>query len=160
VSTCCVDVLCRRAVRTVAYRDLHTTNSRRLWHRGLVVKVMLKVAVVLGVALALAAGLLPPLLDRGNLDNLALSAARAGSAVLDSTGSAGAAEAAARGSVAADPGVSLQGVRVVPGGSGGTVEVTVSEDVHTFMSGWPGVRSWLSGWFHLTSTESAASVGT
>lgn len=127
---------------------------------GRVLKVLVKVAIVVAVALVLAAGLLPPFLDRGNLDNDALTAAQAGSALLISSGSVDEAEAAARQSVAGDPGVRLVAVEVVPGGSAGVVKVTVSEHVRTFMSGWPGVRSWLHGWFQITSTESAGSVGT
>ena len=121
---------------------------------------MAKVAGVLGVLLFLAAGLLPPLLDRGNLANDALTAARTGSALLVSTGSPTEAEDAARQSIAGDAGVTLQGVQVDPQGSSETVQVSVSEHVHTFMSRWPGIRSWLNGWFDLRSTQSAAAVGT
>ncbi len=118
-----------------------------------------KSGLALVIGLVLGFGLLPPLLDRGNLANDALTAARAGAALLVSSGSTSQAENAARQSVARDPGISLEGVQVEPAGTAGTVQVTVGETVHTFMSGWPGVRSWLQGWFHLRSTQ-RDSVGT
>lgn len=118
-----------------------------------------KSGLALVIGLVLGFGLLPPLLDRGNLANDALTAARAGAALLVSSGSTSQAENAARQSIAGDPGISLEGVQVEPAGTAGTVQVTVGETVHTFMSGWPGVRNWLQGWFHLRSTQ-RDSVGT
>lgn len=121
--------------------------------------MLIKVAVGLAVILVLAAGLLPALLDRGNLANDALNAAQAGSAILVSTGNASQAQAAASQSISADHGVVLQDIQVDPGGQQNTVKVSVEEQIHTFMSGWPGIKSWLASWFHLTSTQTS-SVGT
>lgn len=119
------------------------------------VRLLLKIFLPLAVVMVLAAGLLPPLLDQAGLDTDALNAARAGSALLVSTGSSTSAEAAAAQSIARDPGVALVGMQVDPGGQAETMEVSVKEEVHTFMKGLPGLEKW----FDRTSTEES-SVGT
>lgn len=116
------------------------------------VRLLLKIFLPLAVVVVLAAGLLPPLLDQAGLDTDALNAARAGSALLVSTGSPASAEAAAEQSIAGDPGVALVGVQVDPGGQPDTIEVSVKEEVHTFMKGLPGLEKW----FDRTSTEESS----
>lgn len=118
------------------------------------VRLLLKILLPLAVVGVLAAGLVPPLLDQAGLDTDALNAARAGSAVLVSTQSSSGAEAAAEQSIANDPGVSLVGINVDPGGQAGTMEVSVAETVHTFLDGLPGLKKW----FRRTATEES-SVG-
>ena len=122
-------------------------------------RLLIKLALALAVIVTLAAGLLPPLLDRGNLANDALNAARAGSALMVSTDDPTQAQDAATGSIANDPGIELVNVGVNSDGSNSSVSVSVAENVHTFMSSWPGINSWLKGWYHLTSTQTS-SVGT
>lgn len=118
-------------------------------------RLLLKVFLPIGVVVAAAIGFLPPLLDQGNLDNDAVMAARAGSAVLVSTGSADGAITAVQEAISKDPGVHLVSVKVNPAGESSTVQVTVSETVHTFLDRLPGMKSW----FHRTSTQES-SVGT
>lgn len=118
------------------------------------VRLLLKIFLPLAVVGVLAAGLLPPLLDQAGLDTDALNAARAGSALLVSTQSSSEAEQAAEQSIADDPGVTLVSLQVDPGGQAGTMEVSVTEDVHTFMDGLPGLKKW----FHRSATEES-SVG-
>lgn len=118
-------------------------------------RLLLRVFLPIAVVAALAAGLLPPLLDQAGLDTDALNAARAGSAVLVSTGSSASAEAAAQQEVARDPGVVLVGVRVDPQGQAQTMEVSVSEKVHTFMDGLPGLEKWF-----VRTSSAESSVGT
>ena len=118
-------------------------------------RLLLKIFLPLAVLGVLAAGLLPPLLDQAGLDTDALNAARAGSALLVSTGSSSAAEEAAEQSIAGDPGVVLVSIRVDPGGQAQTMEVSVEETFHTFIYGFPGLKRW----FHRTATEES-SVGT
>jgi len=123
------------------------------------VRLLIKLAVGLAVAVTLAAGLLPPLLDRGTLANDALTAARAGSALLVSTNDSTQAEDAARVSIANDPGIQLVNIGVNPDGATDSVSVSVQENVHTFMSNWPGINRWLKSWYRISSTETS-SVGT
>ena len=122
-------------------------------------RLLIKLAVGLAVAVTLAAGLLPPLLDRGTLANDALTAARAGSALLVSTNDSTQAEDAARVSIANDPGIQLVNIGVNPDGATDSVSVSVQENVHTFMSNWPGINRWLKSWYRISSTETS-SVGT
>lgn len=119
------------------------------------IRLLVKVFFPIAVIAVAAAGFLPPLLEQGNLDNQALNAARAGSALLVSSGSAQQAMAAVAESISHDPGLHLDSVVVNPAGTTSTVKVTVSETVHTFLDGIPGMKSW----FHRTATEES-SVGT
>jgi hypothetical protein len=118
------------------------------------VRLLLKVFIPLAVVGVLAGGLLPPLLDQAGLDTDALNAARAGSAMLVSTGSSSEADVVVQQSIADDPGVALVSVQVDPNGESDTMQVTVAETVHTYLSGIPGLK----GWFRRTSTQSS-SVG-
>ena len=122
-------------------------------------RLLIKLAAGLAVTVTLAAGLLPPLLDRGNLANDALTAARAGSALLISTNDPTQAEDAARVSIANDPGIELVNIEVNPDGANDSVSVSVQENVHTFMSDWPGINRWMKSWYRISSTETS-SVGT
>ena len=123
-------------------------------------RLFFKLAVPIAVLAALAAGLLPPLLDQSGLNNDALNAARAASATLISSQSLSQADAqtVVQNALAGDHGVQLVSVNVDPQGQITTVQVNVKEQVHTYMSNWPGVRSWLKGWFQLTSSQTS-SVG-
>ncbi|HAM03015.1 MAG TPA: hypothetical protein DCQ30_12440 [Acidimicrobiaceae bacterium] len=112
-------------------------------------RFFIRLAVVLTIIAVLAAGLLPPVFDRGRLDTDTLNAARAASAVVQTSGGQSAATAAARASIAKDPGVTLDSVTFSTESSNAFVTVRASEDVHTFMDGFPGLKSW----FHLTSTQ-------
>lgn len=110
---------------------------------------LLILALVVGVLLA---GLLPPLLDQAHLRDDANSAAHAGAEVLIRPGDApGSASEAVAASIAAHHGLKLDSVKV----NGNVVTVVVEENVHTFMSGAPG----LEHWFHLTVTQSASAYG-
>lgn len=124
-------------------------------------RLLFKLALPVAVLVALAAGLLPPLLDQSGLNTDALNAARAASATLISSQSLSQADAqlVVQNALANDPGVQLVSVTVDPQGQVTTVQVTLRQRVHTYMSNWPGVHSWLSGWFQLTSSETS-SVGT
>lgn len=124
-------------------------------------RLLFKLALPIVVLVALAAGLLPPLLDQSGLNNDALNAARAASATLISSSSLSQADAQAvvQNALVNDKGVELVSVNVDPQGQITTVQVTVKEQVHTYLSDWPGVRSWLKGWFQRTSSETS-SVGT
>ena len=124
-------------------------------------RLVFKLVIPIAVIVVLAAGLLPPLLDKTGLDNDALTAAKAASAALISTGSTSQSDAQAvvEHSLSSDPGVQLVSVQVDPHGEATSVQVTVEEDVHTFMSGLPELRQWLKGWFHLSATQNS-SVGT
>ena len=115
------------------------------------VRFLLKLVIPLAVLLVLAIGLLPPVFDRGTLDTDAVNAAKAGAAALSVSGPA-AAEAAVRGSIAGDTGVTLVSVQINPSGQTQTVQVTLSRTVHTFMDGIPGLK----GWFHMTSTQDSS----
>lgn len=123
-------------------------------------RLFFKLAVPIAVLAALAAGLLPPLLDQSGLNNDALNAARAASATLISSQSLSQtdAQSVVQNALAGDNGVQLESVNVDPQGQITTVQVNVKEQVHTYMSNWPGVRSWLKGWFQLTSSQTS-SVG-
>jgi hypothetical protein len=122
--------------------------------------MLLKLALTVAVLTALAGGLLPPLLDHGGLDTDALDAARAASAALVSSSSLSQADAQTivQNAIANDKGVQLVSVTVDPGGTQNAVQVVLKEHVTTYMSDWPGVRSWLKGWFELSSTQTS-SVG-
>jgi hypothetical protein len=111
--------------------------------------VLVKLGSVVAVAGILAAGLVPPLIAQGALDTDAVNAARSASAALvgSSYADTSAAQVAADASVEHDPGVEVVRVTV----QGATVEVTLSETVHTFMEGVPGLKKY----FHLTSTRSS-----
>ena len=111
-------------------------------------RLLLKLGVVVVVLVALGIGLVPPLLAREQLATDATDAARAASNVADTQSQAAAAVAAAQ-AIADDPGVQLDKVSIQYGGYAPTVVVTVSETVHTFMDGIPGLR----GWFHVVSTQ-------
>lgn len=125
------------------------------------VRLLFKLALPIVALVALAAGLLPPLLDQSGLNTDALNAARAASATLISSQSQSQADAqtVVQSALANDPGVELVSVSVDPKGAGTAVQVTLKERVHTYMSNWPGVHRWLKGWFELTSSETS-SVGT
>jgi hypothetical protein len=116
------------------------------------VRRLLKIFVPLAVLGVLAGGLLPPLLAQAGLDTDALNAARAGSALLVSSGSQSQAESAAQASLTNDPGVALVTMQVDPDGQSDTMVVSVAETIHTYMSGLPG----LQGWFRRTSTEESS----
>lgn len=110
---------------------------------------LLVLAVILG---ALAAGLLPPLFQQGYLRNDASSAAQAGVDELLTPGTSAAdARHSVMASVASHHGVRLSSLTV----TSGEVSVTLKENVHTFMSGVPG----LQGWFRVTVTQSASETG-
>lgn len=111
-------------------------------------RLLIRIGLPVALLVVLGAGLLPPVFARGSLDTDALNAARAASTAA-SSGSAADAYGAAATSVASDPGVQLINVKVSSGGLGTTVQVTVTETVHSFMDKFPG----LNGWFHLTSTQ-------
>ena len=95
----------------------------------------------------LAAGLLPPVFDQATLDEATVAAARAGSLALYGGGTTGA-DAAAISSIATHSNMKIVSMRPVTG-SPETFVVTAQEDVHTFLAGVPGLRSW----FSVTSTE-------
>jgi len=107
------------------------------------------VAILVGVAVVvtLAAGLLPPLFTQATLDETTLAAARAGSLALYGGGATGA-DAAALHSLAAHPNVKIVNMKPIPRLTDAFI-VTAQEDVHTFMDGVPGLRSW----FIVTSTQ-------
>ena len=115
------------------------------------VKVIL-ILVVLGV---LAAGLLPPLFFEGTLRGYANTAAQKGAtAFLDGSSTVEVKRIVAT-SIAAHHGVHL--VSIKTNGTtliGTTVTVVVRQNIHTFMSGFPG----LEGWFRLTVSESASQI--
>ena len=112
----------------------------------------LKVALFLAVVGVLAAGLLPPVFDMGHLRDNANAAAKAGAAVLLSPGNGSpSVNQAVTASIAAHRGLKVSSVKV----NNGVVTVVVKQNVHTFMSGLPG----LEHWFNLTVTESASAFG-
>lgn len=112
-------------------------------------RFFIKLALGAAVIAVLAVGLLPPVFDRGSLDTAAANAARAASALVQTGGSQAAATAAAQTSIARVPGVTLDTVSFSTRSSTALVTVKVSEVVHTFMDGFPGLKSW----FHITSTQ-------
>lgn len=112
-------------------------------------RFLFKMALVLVVLGILAAGLVPPLLDRPGLDTDALDAARAASLAVETSQNSDAAQSAAAQSVATHPGVQLVKVAILTEGLAPAVAVTVSEDVHTFMDGVPGLKRW----FHISATQ-------
>lgn len=111
-------------------------------------RFLILTVLVVGVLAVLGAGLLPPVFDQGSLDTDAVNAARAASSASQS-GNEAAIEAAAARSIAGDPGVTLVWAKPVASSGFPTVQVKLSETVHTFMDGLPGLKSW----FHLTSTQ-------
>ena len=117
-------------------------------------RFVIKLVLPLAVIVTLAIGLVPPFFDKGNLDSDALNAAKAGASAVFASGSGigsqlSRAEAAVQLSLAGKSGITLVSVRVNPPGTSNTVEVTLTETVHTFMEGFPGLKSW----FHLRSTQ-------
>lgn len=117
------------------------------------VRALIKILIPLAVIAVLAVGLLPPLFARGSLDTDAVNAAKAASSVFAGSGARSgpdAAIAAARNSLSGDPGVTIVSI-TFPKGEIDTVQVTLSKTVHTFMDGFPGLKSW----FHVTSTQSS-----
>ena len=105
-------------------------------------RTMFRLAVPLAVAVVLAIGLLPPLFARGELDGYARDAAQKGSSVLLNEGQSAAQDLIAQ-AIASHPGVHLDSIAFE---GTNTVTVTISENVHTFLST-----------FHLTTTEGSAS---
>jgi len=105
-------------------------------------------AVVAGIVIVLGIGLLPPLLARGKLDQATIAAADAGSYALANGGGVTAADAAALGSIAKHPSVTIVSMGLVPGTTA-TFAVTTQERVHTFMDGVSPLKSW----FVVTSTQ-------
>jgi hypothetical protein len=100
-------------------------------------RVKLGLGVIVVTAGALGAGLLPPVFARGQLDGFARDAAQQGGAVLLNEGPQAASELAQK-AAASHPGVHVDEITI----DGNDVNVTVSENVHTFI-----------GSFHLTTTE-------
>lgn len=112
----------------------------------------LKVLLFLVVLGVLAAGLLPPAFYMGHLRDNANAAAKAGAAVLLNPGNGSpSVNQAVSTSIAAHRGLKLSSVKV----DHGVVTVVVKQNVHSFMSGLPG----LEHWFNLTVTESASAFG-
>jgi len=109
------------------------------------VRFAIKLLLPIAVIAVFAAGLLPPLFAKGKLDTDALNAAKAASSP-----GAGSALAAVQHSIAGDPGVTIVSVHF--NSNGDTVQVTLAETVHTFMDGFPGLKSW----FHVTSTQTSS----
>jgi hypothetical protein len=109
--------------------------------------------VAVGIVIAALVGFLPPVLARGSLDTDAINAAKAGSSAL-STGGVGGAQSAVAASVAKHPDVVLKKVTIspVPPTAESTVTVTVTENVHSWLSG----ISALDSWFHISSTQSSS----
>jgi len=99
-----------------------------------------KLGLVVAVAAVLAVGFLPPLFAHGELDGFARDAAQKGSAVVTDE-SPDTVQSLVAQAIATHPGVHLDKVNI----DGGTVTVTVSETVRTFISS-----------FHLSSTEGSA----
>lgn len=114
------------------------------------IKVLL-VLVILGV---LAYGLLGPVLASGHLHDDAKTAAQAGYAQLVDKG-AGVSSTSVQNAVAASLGrrsnVTVKAVKV----TGDEVTVILEEKVHSFMSGFPGLKDW----FTVNATESASAFG-
>lgn len=112
----------------------------------------LKVLLFLVVLGVLAVGLLPPVFYVGHLRDNANAAAKAGAAVLLNPGNGSpSVNQAVTASVAAHHELKLSSVRV----NNGVVTVVVKQNVHSFMSGLPGLQHW----FNLTVTESASAFG-
>lgn len=129
-------------------------TARLLWQCGCV-RFLLKLLLPVAVVIVLAVGLLPPLFARGSLDTATLNAAKAAASALSTNSGPTAqstAEAAVERSVAGMHDVRIVSVQVNPDGQTDTVQVTLTETVHSFMDGLPGVRRW----FHLTSTQESA----
>jgi len=107
-----------------------------------------KLVLVLTLLGVLAAGLLPPVLDAGSLRDDASSGAQAGfDALLDKGSSTASVDLAVEHGVGRHRGIRLDSVKV--GSDADTV--VLAENVHTFMDGLPGLKSW----FRITATESA-----
>lgn len=109
-----------------------------------------KVLLILAVLAVLAIGLLPPLFKDGTLRNYANRAAQAGALAESNGDPPNEVHTAVTRSIAAHHGVELVAVKT----TGGDVTVVARENVHTFMSGLPGLESW----FRLTVSESAAEL--
>jgi hypothetical protein len=108
---------------------------------GLQMRSMVKLGVVaLPVLAVLGAGLVPPVLARGELDGFARDAAQKGGAVLLNEGPQ-AAQDLAQQAGSSHPGVQVDSVTA----DGNDVLVTLSETVHTFI-----------GSFHLRTTEGSS----
>lgn len=117
-------------------------------------RLAVKVFVGLVIVGVLAAGLLPPLFAQAQLRDDAASAAQAGAAQA-LNGQAGFHSASIDQAVAASL-ATHRGLRLVSSEvSAGVVTVRVTKDIHTFMSGLPG----LEHWFHPTVTAQASVYG-
>jgi hypothetical protein len=102
-------------------------------------RLAIRLGLVLAVIGVIAAGLMPPVFARGQLDGYARDAAQKGAAIILNEGQ-GAAEALANQAATSHAGVQVVSMSVSPDGN--TLSVTLSETVHTFMST-----------FHLQTTE-------
>ena len=115
-------------------------------------RTVVRVVLVLAVLGALAYGLLGPLVAAGHLHDDANTAAKAGYAQLvSSDASQGAVQQAVAASVAHLSNVTVKAVRI----TSGEVTVVLQEKVHSFMSGFPGLKNW----FTVNATESASAFG-
>lgn len=117
-------------------------------------RLAVKALAVLAILGVLAAGLLPPMFAQGALRNDADNAAQAGAAQLlqvQAGAASGSIEQAVAASVATRHGVRLISMSV----KAGVVTVRITRDIHTFMSGVPG----LEHWFHPTVTAQASAYG-
>jgi hypothetical protein len=115
-------------------------------------RAAVKVVLVLGILGALAVGLLGPLVAAGHLHDYANTAAKAGyDQLVSSDLSSSSVEQAVSASVARHPNVTVTAVRI----TNGTVTVVLQQKVHSFMSGFPGLK----GWFTVNATESASAFG-
>lgn len=113
-----------------------------------------KVLVVLVILGVLGAGLLPPLFAQAQLRDDANNAAQAGAAQVLNVQAGfhpASINQAVAASLAAHQGLKLISMDV----HSGVVTVRVTKNVHTFMSGFPG----LEHWFHPTVTAKASVYG-
>ncbi len=115
-------------------------------------RLLVKLGLLLAIVVVLAVGLLPPLVAKSHLAAEAADAARAGSAAAGNMEDSQAAYDAVAQALVADPGVHLVSVRVEPSEVDPVVIVTLSKQVHTFMSGLPGLESW----FRIQSSQQSS----
>ena len=107
------------------------------------------IVVALGV---LAYGLLGPVVDDGHLHDEANTAAQAGySQLVGSHSSSASVQQAVAASVAHKSNIQVKSVKI----QDGVVTVVLEEKVHSFMSGFPGLKDW----FTVDATESASATG-
>lgn len=104
----------------------------------------LKLAVPIGLVVAASVGFVPRLTAQGSLNQWASDAARAGA-----TAPSDKAVAAARRSAESHPGAVFVGYTEQRAGGVTSGTVVLRETVHTYLSGWPGVKSW----FRISATE-------